>query len=177
MVLVWFCGQNCGRASILCGCGNTLWFVVCGLWPLLLSHLSTLRSRIIFDWNKHLGFPVNPNVTLSSLQRCSNSNLASVVCFHILSLFRFLPIVWSQFGLFFTFIYFDKCMQKQYNNSAASWWHRSVSIPTSFHSVSFLLVTSFLPSVSTWQICRWPWVKTEHPPEHNAAFLIYFLLV
>ena len=107
MVLVWFCGQNCGRASILCGCGNTLWFVVCGLWPLQLSHLSTLRSRIIFDWNKHLGFPVNPNVTLSSLQRCSNSNTTwhpsfVFTFFHFFAFFRSFDLNLDSFSLSFT---------------------------------------------------------------------------
>ena len=65
--------------------------------------------------------------------------------FHFFAFFCFLMTVWSQFGLFFTFIYFDKCMHKQYNNSAASWWHRSISIQTLFTPFHFFLSHLFSP--------------------------------
>ena len=156
---------------------------LCGLWlvasPAFSSEYFAFKNYLRLKQTFRLP-GVNPNVTLSSLQRCSNSNLASVVCFHILSLFRFLLLssdrlisIWTLFHFHLLRQMHAKTIQQQCGQLVASLNLNS----DSFHSVSFLLVTSFLPSVSTWQICRWPWMKTEHPPELNTAFLIYFLLV
>ena len=121
---------------------------------------------------------MNHNVTFSSLQRCSNSNTTwhpsfVFTFFHFFAFFRSFDLNLDSFSLSFTS---TNACKKQYNNSTASWWHRSISIQTLFAPFHFFLSHLFSSSVSTWQICRWPSMKTEHRPEHPLQYSSYLLL-